>query len=81
MNGTRKVISLLLCCVCLLWWACSRAAAIRNATDAARAVCCLARIKEGKTPEAAETVCSTIEAVSPFVAKTEAIASDAGTTD
>ena len=65
------------------WVGCSRDAAIRNSIDAARAVCCLAHIKEGKTPEAAEAVCTAVEAVSPFIERTEraATSEDGGLDD
>lgn len=73
-----------------LAFACSRDAAIRNSLDAARAICCYAHIKQGKTPNAAEIACQTLEAVQPFIAKTETAAEtvveysgpeDAGKTD
>ena len=69
MTNARAVFLL-----CVFVLGCSRDSAIRNSVDAARAVCCLAHIKQGKAAETAETLCASTEAVLPYILATENVA-------
>lgn len=54
----------------VLPWACagcSREAVVKNSVDAARALCCYMRIREGESSDAAEAACNAADVVAPYV--------------